>query len=56
MFLAQTGCAKDAQLCSCSVMQAAFTENPFCNTLFGPNPAHLCWSLPWPQWGSHFVE
>lgn len=39
VFLVQTGCAKDAQLCSCSVTQAAFTESPFSNTLFGPNPA-----------------
>lgn len=35
---APIGCANDAQLRSCSVIQAVTTESPLSNILHGPNP------------------
>lgn len=45
------GCAKDGQLCSCSIIQAVSTESPFSNILTWANC--LCWSVPWPWCRSH---
>lgn len=55
VFLVQTGCAKDAQLCSCSVTQAAFTKVPFLTPYLGQIlPSLLVTALA--TWGSHCVE